>query len=115
MKDTGYKIYIMRAGDAPDNCEFYRMTDSYTLVYADGASSRSAELTEEELSLLSADDREWLVASMAQVYARYLKEHEKEFAAIMGERMTAFENELKKLAEEQEKGEENADDNENKG
>ncbi len=108
MTDTGYKIYIMRAGDAPEKCNFYRMTESYTLVYADAAPPRSAALRDDELSLLSVDDRSWIAISIAEVYAAYLKEHEKELVPTIRERLTAFEAELKKLAEEQEKGGENA-------
>ena len=111
MAETGYKIYVMRAGDAPDECEFYRMTARYTLVYTNtGKPPRSAELTQAELSALSLDDRSWVVASMAEVYARYLKEHEKEIVPTIRERLAAFENELKKLAETQEKGESDGGD-----
>lgn len=106
MTETGYKIYVMRAGDAPDECEFYRMTARYTLVYTNAEKPpRSAELTQAELSALSPDDRSWVMASMAEEYSRYLKEHEKDIVPTIRERLTAFEKELKKLAEPQEKGE----------
>lgn len=71
-----YRLYAMPAGEIPSDAEFYFLLPEIDLVYTQERPEHAEEVTNP--MQIPAPARVWLVETIEEIAARYLKENEKE-------------------------------------
>lgn len=104
-----YKLYVGRRLNVPAEIKysFYNPAHNYILILHNGKIPKGFKAVPENLlSELSTDEKQWLISSKMQINAKYLKERQKEYTAVLDEFLTELDRQLKI---EEEKGVKNGE------
>lgn len=72
--DKKYRLYALHAGDRPSDAEFYFLLPDIDLVYTQEAPKDAIEIKATEQ--IPAEARGWLLETIDEIAARFLRENE---------------------------------------